>query len=410
MKTTEALELILGTTMGILVGFILVQILTINPSRSQNLNSFFNSLKLTKFYVVSSGSMEPSLKMGSAVLVMPSESYLTGDVVTFLPNGVKSTPITHRIMTKQYPDTNSSPVYQTAGDANEDFDRWIVSDQDIVGKVAFSLPYFGYLVNFAKIPQGFILLVIIPATIIIYEELKLLKKELARLLKILLRRKALNNPEKDGPSFIRLASILPFLGASLIFAAVSSSFFFDEELSINNILSAATTFPQTTPPPNPFAQTLVINEVLPDSSCSQGNTEAQWIEVYNGYSVPVNLKNFKISDGVNTIDLVTANNIDVPSGGFALLSHNNAIWNHCYSNNGVITANLGGQLNIDTGFLMLFDSGGNGIDTVAWGAGTGLELTQDQSIEREPDGLDTAFGTNFNPADFQVKSPPAPGI
>ncbi|MBI2020615.1 lamin tail domain-containing protein [Candidatus Daviesbacteria bacterium] len=247
------------------------------------------------------------------------------------------------------------------------------------------------------------------ATIIIYEELKSLKKELLKYLRLLFRKKKQKNLDKEeGSSFIRLASILPFLGASLIFAAVSSSFFLDEELSINNILSAATTFPTASPSPGP--QTLVINEVLPDSSCTQGNTEAQWIEVYNGYSVTVNLKNFKISDGVQTIDLVTANNIVVPSGGFALLAHNNAIWNNCYSDNGVITANLGGQLNIDTGFLMLFDSGGNAIDTVAWGAGTGLEPIQDESIEREPDGLDTATGTNFNPSDFQVKSPPAPGI
>ena len=154
--------------------------------------------------------------------------------------------------------------------------------------------------------------------------------------------------------------------------------------------------------------------MLPDTSCFVGqNKEAQWLEVYNGFSTTVNLKNFKITDGSNVIDLVTANNVDVVSGGFALISHDNAVWttNGCFDDNNVITANFGGgAFNIDTGFLQLLDAGNNVIDTVQWGGSTGLNPTQNQSIEREPDGLDSATGVNFNAADFVVRTTPQPGL
>lgn len=413
MKKSELLELILGTIAGFFFGLNIILILSINPQTSGIISSLFNSIKNSRFLIVSSGSMEPAIKVGSAILVWPKETYLPGEVITFRAAGDKKTLVTHRAMIKNLTDGEVS--YTTAGDANRDFDRWQIKNEDIVGKVALSVPYLGYLINFAKQPQGFILLVIIPATIVIYEELKSLKRELSKILKGFFRRKTLSNFDGDAPSFVRVASLLPFLGAGLILVAVSGSFFFDKEQSINNILSAATTFPSpsSSPAPTPDpAKTLVINEVLADSSCSQGQTEAQWIEVYNKSESTVNLKNFKIGDGVNIIDLVTANNIEIPSASFALLSHSSAIWNHCYPDNGVIviTANLGGQLNIDTGFLMLFDSNGSAIDTLAWGLGTTLEPLQDESIEREPDGFDSAFGTDFNPSDFAVRVTPTPGF
>ena len=73
----------------------------------------------------------------------------------------------------------------------------------------------------------------------------------------------------------------------------------------------------------------------------------------------------------------------MPPGEFALLAHNNAIWNDCYDDNGAITANLGGNLNIDPASktLQLLDADDNVIDTVKWGsATTGLGITQSQSI------------------------------
>lgn len=213
-------------------------------------------------------------------------------------------------------------------------------------------------------------------------------------------------------SLIFLGIIL-FLVIGIFSYKVSFALFSDSATSTNNVFSAAQAFPTATPTPTPpIAQTLVINEVLPDSSCFQGQTEAQWLEIYNGFSTTVNLKNFKITDGTNTIDLVSAASVDVAPGGFVLLAHSTSIFgsNKCYQDNGTQVANLGGNLNIDVGHLQLLDSSSVVIDDVQWGGDTGLNPLQDQSIERDPTGRDTATGSSFNAADFVVKSPPTPGL
>ncbi|OGM59419.1 signal peptidase I, partial [Candidatus Woesebacteria bacterium RIFCSPLOWO2_01_FULL_39_10] len=134
-------------------------------------------LAFPRTYLVQSGSMEPAIKTGSIVITLPSSVYSQGEVITFSKNSKNI--VTHRIQAKLYPEgASSSPVYKTAGDANENFDNWEVNNSDIIGKVVFSVPYVGYVADFAKKPQGFILLVIIPATIIIYEELKNIIREL----------------------------------------------------------------------------------------------------------------------------------------------------------------------------------------------------------------------------------------
>ncbi|OGM13102.1 signal peptidase I [Candidatus Woesebacteria bacterium RBG_16_40_11] len=381
--------------------------------------------KFPRAYIVQSGSMAPAVKTGSIVIVSPIDNYSEGDVVSFTLHDNKKNVITHRIDFKLYPEgIDKEPVYMTSGDANEDFDTWQVKNSDIIGKVTVNLPYLGYLADYARKPYGFILFVIVPATIIIYEELRMLVGLLVTGVKSIRRkekRSQVNLLHRNQRGVLKAAVVIPIFGAFLVFAALSSSFFFDKEDSVGNVFQAASSFGTPTPtPPTPtppqIAQTLVINEVLPDSSCSQGQTEAQWLEIYNGFPNSVNLKNFKITDGTNVIDLVSAGNIDVPSGGLALLAHSESIWgaNKCYQNNGVITANLGGQLNIDFGHLQLLDpaQGDAVIDDVRWndGGGPNPDPALNQSLERDPDGKDTKFGGDFEPSDFTVRVTPQPGL
>jgi len=134
--------------------------------------------KIPRPFVVLSGSMEPAIKTGSIIFSYPAESYVQGDVITFAPNGNAGKLVTHRIVTKTYPDgLDSPPSYLTAGDANEEFDSWEIKDENITGKNLLTIPYLGYIAEKAKTPYGFILFVIVPATIIIYEEIKSLLKE-----------------------------------------------------------------------------------------------------------------------------------------------------------------------------------------------------------------------------------------
>lgn len=387
-----------------------------------------NLSNIPKAYIVLSGSMEPAVKMGSIVLIKKDQLYIKGDVVTFAPNGDVKNPVTHRISSSDDKGVYySEMIYKTKGDANKTEDFQLLEKNNILGKVILTIPYLGYAVNFAKKPQGFILLVIVPATIIIYEELKSTKRELSNYLKRIKKDSGTPPPKQNTNINYRNAFvILPIIGVIFVGIAVSKSYFYDKQTSLNNVFGAASVFatPSLTPSPSPsgiltptpsplpIAQTLVINEVLPVSSCPKGNTTAEWLEVYNGYSTSVNLKDFKISDGTTTIALVNANNIIVTPGGFALLAHDNGIWgsNKCYLDNGVITANLGSQLNLNTKSLQLLDSNDNIIDSVLWSGTTGLNPATDQSIERNPDGLDSATGSGFSSSDFVVRTTPMPGL
>lgn len=382
--------------------------------------SLTNIPKIPKAFVILSGSMEPELPVGSVAVVIPRDFYIPGDIITFKPVSQKEIPVTHRITAINQSSTYFQvSSYVTKGDANKTIDPQSITDEAIIGKVFLTIPYLGYLIDFTKKPQGFIFLVIIPATIIIYEELKNLKKELINFLKSLKIMSKLSSFKfiHFSPTSLRYLIILPVAAAAFTAVLFTQAFFNDNETTTSNIFGAATSFPTPSgsptisPTPSPqIAQVLVINEILPDASCSQGNTEAQWIEVFNGYNTTVNLKNFKITDGTNTIDLVTANSLNLPSGSFALLAHNSAIWSDCWTDNGAITGNLGGQLNIDVGTLKLLDTNDNIIDVVSWGGTTGLNPIQNQSVERNPDGLDTAIGDSFNSSDFVVRTTPMPGL
>lgn len=120
-----------------------------------------------KTFVVQSGSMEPTIKTGGVVVVKPAESYHVGDVITFGPRSKTKPPTTHRIM-----EVKEDGNFLTKGDANEDADMRTVSRYEVIGKVLFSLPYVGYAVAAAQKPWGFTVIVIIPAVIIIWEELQ----------------------------------------------------------------------------------------------------------------------------------------------------------------------------------------------------------------------------------------------
>jgi len=123
-----------------------------------------------KIMTVISGSMEPDIKMGSVVAVKPVADYKIGDVITFGPVSKTKAPTSHRIYDIKVVD--GKPVYITKGDANNAPDTREVFQKDIIGKVLFDIPYVGYAVDFAKKPIGFSLIIIVPAAVIIADEIK----------------------------------------------------------------------------------------------------------------------------------------------------------------------------------------------------------------------------------------------
>lgn len=129
-----------------------------------------------KFLVVKSGSMEPSIKMGSLVMIKREKEYTLGDVITFSNPKKPQELITHRIVNIEK--LNSQKFYTTKGDANGEPDPKKVAKREVRGKVLFSVPYLGYLVDFVKKPLGFVLVVIVPAVLIILDETRNIFREI----------------------------------------------------------------------------------------------------------------------------------------------------------------------------------------------------------------------------------------
>jgi len=125
-----------------------------------------------KLFTVQSGSMQPAISVGSLVLVKPAGEYAVDEVITFKTGPA---PTTHRI------NRIEAGVIITKGDANDTPDSEPVRPENIIGKVVLSLPYAGYPVTFAKSKEGFLLLIVIPATLIIYSEILNIKNEIKKL-------------------------------------------------------------------------------------------------------------------------------------------------------------------------------------------------------------------------------------
>ncbi len=133
-----------------------------------------------KIFIVQSGSMEPTIKTGSIVIVRAAPEYKKGDIITFGKISKNKIPTTHRILEiKKYP--NNKIAYITKGDANNSADMREVNKKNVIGKVIFSILYLGYILVAVKTPLGFFSVIIIPAFLIIFDETKKIKQEIKKI-------------------------------------------------------------------------------------------------------------------------------------------------------------------------------------------------------------------------------------
>lgn len=119
---------------------------------------------------VFSGSMEPELKVGAVVITRPvdAEEIKVGDILTFY-SPLSEQLTSHRVIAVEQ---GSSLHFSTKGDASEDADPFTLPPENVVGKVCFHIPYFGYVAQFVKTPLGFLLTLCLPGLIIIVMELR----------------------------------------------------------------------------------------------------------------------------------------------------------------------------------------------------------------------------------------------
>ncbi|AKB78370.1 Signal peptidase I [Methanosarcina horonobensis HB-1 = JCM 15518] len=124
-----------------------------------------------KTLVVLSGSMTPVMLPGDIIVVksVTPDGLMAGDIIAFQDPGGKDTFVTHRIIGIE---EGEERIFRTKGDANEEEDIFKVPASEVVGKLVFVIPFAGYLPETSKNKIFFFFTVIIPATVIVLDEIK----------------------------------------------------------------------------------------------------------------------------------------------------------------------------------------------------------------------------------------------
>lgn len=131
-----------------------------------------------RFMAVESDSMTPLFKAGDMVVgrrVDPMQVQV-GEIITYMSNSAQRL-VTHRVL--EISTVGGERVFLTKGDANGAADTTPVSARYLIASYSFRLPYFGYLVVFARSWVGLVVFVIVPCLILMGSE----GTRIARLLK-----------------------------------------------------------------------------------------------------------------------------------------------------------------------------------------------------------------------------------
>ena len=162
MKTIKSILLKIFTLLIIIVMPIMAFLLIASHS---------NILFGIRAYDVVTGSMVPTIPVGSLILTVPDHQYQIGTIITFKRNDEI---VTHRIVGIK----NGSFI--TKGDANPGNDPQPVGLIQIIGKDIFIAPFVGKIVEFVKSLPGFLLVIALPILIFIGFEIKAMKKEIEK--------------------------------------------------------------------------------------------------------------------------------------------------------------------------------------------------------------------------------------
>lgn len=385
-----------------------------------------------KLFIVTSGSMQPVIPVGSLVVTRTASSYQIGDIVTFRSaTGV----VTHRIVA-QHGDT-----FQTRGDANNSPDATNLANQNIVGKLWFMLPTVGRLIDFIKTPFGYAIFFGLPAMFIMIQELLVIHRELTKLQtpalafvtgrgktdpRAIIQSPKLKSPkrkrkgilgktttrrkgvaQKTSQHRIALAGLAVLVAVGSV-AGNSKAYFSDAGLSSANMFTTGA----ITPPPD--SGSLLIQEVMYHSSCKNPD-EKQWIELWNGSNHDIDLVGWQIKEKKNNVSATIDDHTILSPGAFILLSRSAKTFDAKCDGQApahIITLDLRCQeeFNDHDGIIQLIDPSGVVQDRVEYGNHGRPSALIDQSIERKTLGLDSGTGDTFVSTDFEKRFPSTPGF
>jgi signal peptidase I len=127
---------------------------------------FFEFPMAGKLVVVRSGSMEPTVPLGSLVWLHPLDTYTVGQVIAYNhPDSNNAhTVVLHRIQTKT---ENMATTYQTKGDANSSVDAVTIHESNILGAMKYRIHFVGYVVTWLQSQVGVLVTIIFPAILLV---------------------------------------------------------------------------------------------------------------------------------------------------------------------------------------------------------------------------------------------------
>lgn len=319
--------------------------------------------------VVLSGSMEPTIKVGSLIFTSSVDptSLVKDDIITFLRDGTGGTPVTHRIT-----EVSEDGSFVTKGDANDSADGETVLPSEVQGKLVFAVPLLGYVVNFAKTPKGLFILVILPAILIIIDELKNIKNELEKKYK----EKYEKELKRQKNSDILVAIVLVFTAFSFS-SGTTLAYFTDTATSTGNTFTAGVWDDN-----NSAEDSIVLNEILPnpEGSDSASGLDGEWVELYNNGDASVDVTNWYIKDASTSGNKQTISASTTYGGQTVLgVQGSGTEW---------LVLFMGGSI-LDNGgdTVTLYDSNDNEIDSHEFDA---------SSNDGDNDSYNTPEGTNIN--------------
>jgi|WetSurMetagenome_2_1015567.scaffolds.fasta_scaffold162163_2 signal peptidase I len=112
------------------------------------------------FYVVKTGSMEPSISPGDIIFTAPAANRIEpGRIITFkLDNNLL---VTHRVLSIE------KGMILTRGDANEDPDKTRISPSQVEGIYLFKIPLIGRITNIMHTRIGWFFIVLVPSFLLV---------------------------------------------------------------------------------------------------------------------------------------------------------------------------------------------------------------------------------------------------
>ena len=121
-----------------------------------------------RVYTVLSGSMQPTIPVGSEVILRQADASTirVGDIITFNRPGHAGQLVTHRVVAVTSDPNTGQRQFLTKGDANAVSDDWRIPAAGTGLEYAFHVPLLGYAFAMLQSPIGRICFILAPALLL----------------------------------------------------------------------------------------------------------------------------------------------------------------------------------------------------------------------------------------------------